>query len=224
MNSLAREAVWAFDAYGTLFDIHSAVRGQSEQLGSRAAEFAGLWRSKQLEYSWVRSLANAHADFWSCTVAALDFALAMHGLSDAALREALLEAYRFPAPYPDALPALQRLRAAGAQIAVLSNGTPGMLEAAISGAGLTCLFDAVLSVEEAGVFKPHRRVYELVTRRFEVSASAVHFCSANAWDIAGASAFGFATVWINRSGQPPEYGIDAAAAVVGSLDELPIAG
>lgn len=209
-----------FDAYGTLFDIHSAVRREAGRLGERAAALSDLWRSKQLEYSWVRSLLGAPADFWACTTAALDFALQAGGVAEPGLRQALLDAYRKVDAFDDAAPLLKRLRARGRKTAILSNGTPKMLADAVGSAGLGPLFDAMLSVEPAGVFKPDRRVYACVAARFAVTAGEVAFCSANAWDIAGAQAFGFRTIWINRTGKPAEYGIEHAARVARSLGEL----
>lgn len=220
MNAPRKRTVWVFDAYGTLFDIHSAVRKQAARLGESAVRLSQSWRTKQLEYSWVRSLMGRHADFWDCTLAALDFALAAEGLADPALRDALCEAYRTPDAYGDAVATLRDLRAGGASTAILSNGSPQMLAAAVSHAGFEPLLDAVLSVEEVGIFKPDSRVYELATARFSVAAAEIRFCSSNAWDIAGAQAFGFQTVWVNRTSQPEEYGIAAHAKVIRSLAEI----
>lgn len=197
--------VYVFDAYGTLFDVHSAVARLGERIGPDADRLSTLWRVKQLEYSWVRSLMRRHADFWRLTEDALDFAMAAVPGVDPGLREPLLDAYRTLDAYPEVPAVLGELRRRGARLAILSNGSPTMLADATGSAGLDDLLDAVLSIEPAGIFKPDASVYRLVLDRFEVAADAVSFQSSNAWDIAGARAFGFATVWINRTRQPREY-------------------
>lgn len=198
-------ALYVFDAYGTLFDVHAAVARHRDAIGPQADRLSELWRVKQLEYSWVRALAGAHRDFRALTEEALDFAIARLGGVGAGQRESLLDAWRTLDAYPDARPALERLRAAGARTAILSNGTPDMLADAVRAAGLAALLDAVLSVEAAGVCKTHPRAYALVTQRFACAPAEVTFVSSNRWDIAGATAFGFGCVWIDRSGQPDEY-------------------
>ncbi len=198
-------SVYVFDAYGTLFDVHSAVAKLGGRIGSEAERLSALWRTKQLEYSWVRSLMRRHADFWRLTEDALDFAMAAVPDVNPSLRRALLEAYRTLDAYPEVPAVLGELRQRDARCAILSNGSPEMLAEATRSAGLDRLLDAVLSIETAGIFKPDASVYRLVLDRFEVPAEAVSFQSSNAWDIAGARAFGFATVWINRTAQPREY-------------------
>ncbi len=197
--------VYVFDAYGTLFDVHSAVARLAGRIGSDADRLSALWRTKQLEYSWVLSLMRRHADFWRLTEDALDFAMAAVPGTDAALREPLLDAYRTLDAYPEVPAVLAKLRGRGARCAILSNGSPEMLADAVGSAGLAELLDAVLSIEEAGIFKPDPGVYRLVLHRFGLRADEVSFQSSNAWDIAGATAFGFSPVWINRTGQPREY-------------------
>lgn len=196
--------IYVFDAYGTLFDVHSAVA----RLGADIREperLSELWRTKQLEYSWVRSLAGRHRDFWSLTEDALDFAIAKLGGVPTGLRAGLLEAYRALDAYPDVAPVLSALRARGATTAILSNASQPMLDAAVASAGIAELLDAALSVDDAGVFKTDPRAYALVGARFGVEPGEVSFQSSNRWDVAGASAFGFRPVWINRSGAPDEY-------------------
>ncbi|HRK96012.1 MAG TPA: haloacid dehalogenase type II [Rhodospirillales bacterium] len=197
--------VYVFDAYGTLFDVHSAVARLGDQIGPDADRLSALWRVKQLEYSWVRSLMRRHADFWRLTEDALDFAMAAVPGFDPGLRQPLLDAYRTLDAYPEVPAVLGELRRRGARLAILSNGSPAMLADATGSAGLDDLLDAVLSIEQAGIFKPDASVYRLVLDRFDVAAEAVSFQSSNAWDVAGARAFGFATVWINRTAQPREY-------------------
>ena len=202
---MAAPGVYVFDAYGTLFDVHSAVARLSGRIGPAGERLSALWRTKQLEYSWVRSLMRRHADFWRLTEDALDFAMAAVPDVDPSLRRALLEAYRTLDSYQEVPAVLGELGRQGARLAILSNGSPEMLAAATRSAGLDDLLHAVLSVEAAGIFKPDPSVYRLVLDRFGVGANAVSFQSSNAWDIAGATAFGFATVWINRTAQPREY-------------------
>lgn len=207
---MARHAVYVFDAYGTLFDVHSAVARLRDRLGPDAERLSELWRIKQMEYSWVRSLMHhgsdyRHRDFWQLTEDALDYATAAVGGIDPVLRRPLLDAYRELDAYPEVASVLAALRERGARTAILSNGSPEMLAAATRSAGLDDRLDAVLSVEDAGIFKPDPRVYQLVLDRFSVAAGEVSFQSSNGWDVAGAGAFGFDVVWINRKGQPREY-------------------
>lgn len=195
-----------FDAYGTLFDVAGAARiAATEPGGGRLAEvwprLAEDWRHKQIEYAWHRTITGHHAGFDAVTADALDWAMAATGLDDAGLRARLLALYdRLPC-YPE-VPGV--LAALAARKAILSNGTPAMLAAACDAAGIREAFEAVLSVEDAGVFKPHRSVYDMVPARLRVAAGEVLFVSSNGWDIAGAAAYGFRTVWVNRAGAPRE--------------------
>lgn len=210
-----------FDAYGTLFDVHSAVMRHADRIAGRQAQaLSDLWRMKQLEYSWVRSLMGRHRDFWRLTEEALDFALARFPQDDPGLRADLLAAYRRLDAYPDAAPLLARLRQHGLSTAILSNGEPAMLAAAAESSGLATLLDRILSIEACGVFKTHPAAYALVTEAFGCEAGEVLFVSSNRWDIAGASAFGFRCVWINRAGNPDEYPDLPPVSVARSLAEL----
>jgi 2-haloacid dehalogenase len=195
-----------FDAYGTLFDLGSAVRRQGNALGDEADAVALTWRSKQLEYAWAGSLRKSHTDFWTCTVEALDHALSFHG-ANPNLRDDLLQAYRTLDSYPDAVEALTYLRARGIQTAILSNGTPQMLEEACEVAGLDRLLDACLSIEEFGIYKPAPAAYALAGARLGLGPSSIGFVSSNPWDVAGALNFGFLPVWVNRDGQLDEYSL-----------------
>lgn len=210
-----------FDAYGTLFDVHSAVMRHATAVGPAAAALSNTWRLKQLEYSWMRSLMRRHADFWTVTGEALDVAMAAAGLSDAALRERLLEAYLSLDAYPEVPGVLDRLNAAGLRCAVLSNGSPEMLRSAVGSAGLAGRLEAVLSVEEVGIYKPDPRVYQLAVDRLGVPAAQISFQSSNVWDAAGAAAFGFQVVWINRGAQPREYGWALRGREIATLEALP---
>jgi 2-haloacid dehalogenase len=209
-----------FDAYGTLFDVHSAVARLRARVGARADPLSQLWRSKQLEYTWLRALMGRHADFWRVTGDALDYALARTGV-DATLRAPLLQAYLALDAYPEVPDALRRLRAGGLKTAILSNGEPNMLRAAANSAGIAELLDAILSVEEVGVFKPHPQVYQLALDRLALRPHQIAFQSSNAWDVSGAAAFGLRAVWINRQGMPPERLPGAAEHELGDLSGLP---
>jgi 2-haloacid dehalogenase len=209
-----------FDAYGTLFDVHSAVARHAEAVGPNAAQLSELWRVKQLEYTWVLSLAGRYEPFWTLTQRALDYALAHFPNVDPAVRARLLDAYRALDAYPEVAGVLTRLRERGAKIGILSNGDPGMLREAVASAGLGALLDAVLSVEDAGVFKTSPRAYGLVGSTFGTRAETVAFVSSNRWDIAGAAAFGFRPVWVNRAGLPDEYAGLEPIAVVSALSAL----
>ena len=196
-----------FDAYGTLFDVNAAARRAAEEPGrERLADLwpqiARDWRAKQLEYSWLRAVAGRHTDFWAVTQDGLDWALEAAGIEDADLRDRLLDLYRELDAYPEVPEMLSELKAKGLATAILSNGAPGMLDAAVSSAGIGASLDAVLSVEDVGVFKPHDRVYDMVQARFGGTREEVLFVSSNGWDAAGAAGYGFRTVWVNRAGAP----------------------
>ncbi|WP_207480604.1 haloacid dehalogenase type II [Arenibaculum pallidiluteum] len=210
-----------FDAYGTLFDVHSAVRRHAAALGDGADGVSQLWRARQLEYAWIASLSGRYRDFWTLTGEALDFALAAHGIDDPALRASLMDAYLQLDPYPEVPGVLARLREAGVRTAILSNGSPMMLERAVKSAALGDLLDAVLSVDEVGAYKPDPRVYALACERLGVAPEAVAFQSSNAWDAAGAAAYGFRVHWINRSGQPREYAAMGPVLPLTDLSTLP---
>jgi len=191
-----------FDAYGTLFDTASAARRLAGEIGDKAGPLAALWREKQLAYTWLRAVQGRHADFWQVTGDALDFALEALAIDRPGLRDRLMQLYLTLDPYPEVPGVLRRLRAAGLKTAILSNGTPRMIEALAAGAGLQ--FDALLSVEQAGVYKPHAGVYQLALDTLGLPARAIAFQSSNGWDAYGASAFGMQVVWCNRSRQPRE--------------------
>ena len=187
-----------FDAYGTLLDVHGPSAQLADRIGPAFAEFSKLWRQKQLEYTWLRSLMRKHADFAQVTADALDYAMAAHGLHDKGLRADLLGLFEKLVAYPDAASTLQAIAARGLKTAILSNGSPKMLDAAVHSGGLQ--LDAVISVEAVGVYKPDPRVYELALERFRLSEpQEILFVSANPWDAQGASSFGFKVVRINRA-------------------------
>jgi 2-haloacid dehalogenase len=193
-----------FDAYGTLFDYASAAEGCRDALGDKLERVNALWREKQLQYTWLRASQGRHADFWQVTGDALDFVLESLGLADPVLRERLMSLYLTLRTFPEVHDALGRLKEMGLRTAILSNGSPRMLQAAVEGSKIGPLIDLVLSVEEVGVFKPHPDVYRLAIDRLKLAPTEIAFSSSNAWDAYAASAFGMRVVWCNRYGQKPE--------------------
>jgi len=218
---LGKTAACVFDAYGTLFDVASAAERCREELGGKADALAAAWRTNQLEYSWLRSLMGQHADFWQVTGDGLDQAMESLGIGGAALRAKLMELYRVLSAYPDAKGVLAALKRAGRPAAILSNGSPAMLDAAVKSAGIGDLLAHVLSVEDVGIYKPDRRVYQLAVDRLGVSAERICFVSSNGWDAAGAAAFGMKSVWANRGGSARWRLPGAPVAVIKNLGELP---
>jgi 2-haloacid dehalogenase len=210
-----------FDAYGTLFDVHSAVRVYQARLGPVAETLSGRWRSKQLEYTWLRSLMQRHADFWQVTREALEYACQEAGVRDESLKADLMNAYLRLECYPDVLDCLTQLRNAGLRLAILSNGSPAMLDSAVRVNHLEGLFEAVASVEEVGIYKPSPRVYQLAVDRLRLDADAISFQSANAWDAVAAASSGMRVAWINRFRQPREQLPFQADVEISSLAELP---
>ena len=210
-----------FDAYGTLFDVSSVARGAQDELGPSWQALSDLWRMKQLQYTWLRGLSGNHADFWQVTGDALDFAMTSIGIADSGLRNRLMDLYLRISAYPEVKETLCRLKASGLKLAVLSNGTPSMLSSAVDNANLGGLFDAVLSVEEVGVFKPHSSVYQLAVDRLAVAPKQICFISANGWDAFSAKAFGFHVLWCNRFAQVPERIPDVPDGEILDLSELP---
>ena len=211
-----------FDAYGTLFDFASAAAGCRDVLGERVGSLTALRRDKQLQYTWLRALQDRHVDFWQVTGDALDHALETLGIDQhPGLRERLMGLYRALDAFPEVPGTLRRLKEAGFATAVLSNGSPEMLRSAVEGAGIGGLLDAVLSIEEVGVFKPHPKVYRLAVDRLGVPAEAIAFQSSNAWDAYADSAFGMRVVWCNRYGQRPERLPGAPDREIRTLAELP---
>lgn len=209
-----------FDAYGTLFDVHSAVARHAGRIGPEAARLSETWRTKQLEYSWVLSLAQRYEPFWVLTERALDYAFARCPSVDRSVGPLLLEAYRSLDCYREVPALLDALRGAGVRTGILSNGDLPMLGDAIASAGLAGRLDAILSVESVKTFKTSPRTYDLVLRALQLAPRDVVFVSSNRWDIAGAAAFGFVPVWVNRAGLPDEYpGLEPAGAVA-DLSEL----
>ena len=210
-----------FDAYGTLFDVHSAVARHNDSMGNVGDRVSQLWRTKQLEYTWLRSLMGRHTDFWQVTGDALDYALDAFDIGDTALRDKLMDAYLTLTPYPEVQDTLHALKHRGLKLAILSNGAPSMLDAAVASAGIKELLDAVLSVEDVGIYKPDARVYQLAVDRLQIPAGQISFQSSNAWDAVGAAAFGFKVAWVNRFAQGRERLPAQPQAEIRTLSELP---
>lgn len=210
-----------FDAYGTLFDFASAARNCRDVPPDQIGPLTNLWRDKQLQYTWLRAVQGMHADFWQVTSDALDYSLETLGVGGKGLNERLMQLYLELEPFPEVPEVLARLKRSGVRMAVLSNGSPKMLEAVVIAANLGHYFDAVLSVEEVGVFKPHPKVYRLAVDRLGVPAGAISFQSSNAWDAYAASAFGMQVVWCNRYGQRRERLPGEPNREIKTLAELP---
>ena len=218
---LAGVQACVFDAYGTLFDFASAARSCRDVLGETIDTLTALWRDKQLQYTWLRAVQGRHADFWQVTGDALDFALETLAIDKPGLRDRLMNLYLTLQPFPEVPEVLEQLKTSGLRTAILSNGSPVMLDEVVRAAGLSTLIDAVLSVEAVGVYKPHPKVYQLAVDRLGVPAAAIAFQSSNAWDAYAASAFGMQVVWCNRYGQQPERLPGQPDRTVRSLSELP---
>jgi 2-haloacid dehalogenase len=209
-----------FDAYGTLFDVHAAVAAHDAAIGEHAAAFSQTWRAKQLEYSWIHSLAGRFSPFWTLTERALDYAMERYGIDDDALRTNLLAAYRHIPPFADVVACLTRLRVLGVKLAILTNANRDMVDTAVSQAGLAPLLGDVISAEDVARFKTDPAVYQLACDRLHMPPSRVAFVSSNAWDVAGAGAFGLACIWLRRHALPREYQDFPMKAVIGGLDDL----
>ena len=198
-------AAYVFDAYGTLFDVHAAVRRHAAAIGPDGQLLSDIWRAKQLEYSWTRALMGRWQDFWALTEQALDYAFERVPSADRALRQPLLDAYWKLDCFPEVPQVLRNLKANGAKVAILSNGSRPMLDSAVKNAALDQVIDDVFSVDDLKTYKTAPAVYDLITTTYRLYPDAVSFQSSNRWDIAGAAAFGFRTVWINRAQMPDEY-------------------
>ncbi|MDP1733215.1 MAG: haloacid dehalogenase type II [Sulfuritalea sp.] len=210
-----------FDAYGTLFDFNSAASAARDELGNDWQRLSDLWRLKQLQYTWLRGLAQQHADFWNVTGDALDFALATLQIERPGLRDRLMNLYLQLNTYSEVPAMLRELKRRGIKLAILSNGTPAMLAAVVAHSGLEGVFDGVFSVEEVGVYKPHPSVYALAAERLKTAPSRICFLSSNGWDAYSAKAFGFQVIWCNRFGQAPERIPATPDGEIVDLSELP---
>lgn len=220
-RALTGTEICVFDAYGTLFDFNSAVARHRAVIGAKADPLANMWRSKQIQYTWLRNGMGSYAKFWQVTGEALDHCLAAHGIADRGVREKLMGAYLALDPFPEVPAMLDSLKRAGLRLAILSNGNPEMLDPMVAASGLSDRFEAVLSVDAMQVFKPDPRVYRLVEARCGVKPDKVCFLSSNCWDAHGAAHFGFATVWVNRAGAPDDNLPGKTVATIKNLSQLP---
>ena len=210
-----------FDAYGTLFDVAAAAAQCRDALGDKADELSVLWRTRQLEYTWLRSLMQEYVEFRQVTCDGLDYAMAALGIEDDALRQRLMDIYMRLDAYPEVKDVLSALKAGGIKTAVLSNGSPEMLSSAVDNAGIADLLDDVFSVDSIGVYKPHPSVYQMAVDGLGVDAARICFMSSNAWDAAAGANFGYRVVWVNRFGQPQERIPGEPEHEVKTLEALP---
>ncbi len=187
-----------FDAYGTLFDVNSAAEKCKERLGDKWEGFANYWRTTQLEYTWLRSLMKRHKDFWQITEDSLDKSMNFYNI-DTAMRSELLNLYKVLSPFTEVRDALNKLKLSNYKLAILSNGTPDLLNELVVSNGLKDIFDDIFSVEEVGIFKPDSKVYDLPINKYNIEKNEVLFLSANTWDVSGAGNYGYNTVWVNRN-------------------------
>lgn len=220
-NGLKGIRACVFDAYGTLFDFNSATERCRGELGDKADALSEMWRNKQLQYTWLRALMGRHAPFHQVTGEALDYAMAALEIPDPALKARLMDLYMKIDAFPEVPRVLAALKSAGMKTAILSNGSPEMLDAAVAHTGIGDFLDAVISVEEAGIFKPHFSVYQLAVERLGVSAAEISFQSSNAWDAVAAATFGMRVVWVNRYAQPAERLTADPDIEVETLEALP---
>jgi 2-haloacid dehalogenase len=214
------QRAFVFDAYGTLFDVHAAAARYAAEIGPQYERMSQIWRTKHLEYTWIHAQTGRHVPFWTLTARSLDYAIASVGGVPAGVRDKLLAAYRQMAAFPEVPDMLATLRQRGLKLAILTNGDPDMIADAVRAAGLEGRLDHVISIADAGVFKPAMRVYQLAADRLGVPAREITFFSQNRWDIAGAHVFGFDTVWVNRAGAPDEYPDMPAGKIVRDLKSV----
>ena len=210
-----------FDAYGTLFDVAAAAAHCKDALGDKADPLTALWRTRQLEYTWLRSLMQEYVEFWQVTGDGLDYAMAALGIDDTALRERLMDIYMRLDAYPEVKDVLTTLKGGGVKTAILSNGTPKMLNAAVENAAIDGVLDFSFSVDAIDIYKPHPSVYQMAVDGLGVEAGRICFMSSNAWDAAAAANFGFRVVWVNRFGQPAERIPGRPEHEITTLEALP---
>ena len=187
-----------FDAYGTLFDVNSAAEKSKEKLGEKWESFANYWRTTQLEYTWLRSLMNRHKDFWKITEDSLDKSIKVHKI-DNSLRDELLDLYKVLKPFSEVGRTLKTLRKSSYKLAILSNGTPSLLNELVNSNSLENIFDDIFSVEDVGIYKPDSKVYDIPINKYKIQKNEVVFLSANTWDVSGAGNYGYQSIWVNRS-------------------------
>ncbi len=187
-----------FDAYGTLFDVNSAAEKCKEKIGDKWEGFANYWRTTQLEYTWLRSLMKRHKDFWQITEDSLDKSMKLYNI-DILMKEELLNLYKVLSPFPEVKETLNKLKDTNYKLAILSNGTPDLLNQLVRSSDLENIFDDIFSIEEVRIFKPDSKVYDIPVKKYKIQKNEIVFLSANTWDVSGAGNYGYNTVWVNRS-------------------------
>ena len=187
-----------FDAYGTLFDVNSAAEKCKEKIGNKWEDFANYWRTTQLEYTWLRSLMNRHKDFWKITEDSLDKSMKFFKI-DNSMRNDLLDLYKVLTPFSEVKETLNKLKKKDFKLAILSNGTPSLLENLVKNNNLENIFDDIFSIEEVGIFNPDSKVYELPVNKYNIKKDEILFLSANTWDVSGGGNYGYNSVWVNRN-------------------------
>ena len=187
-----------FDAYGTLFDVNSAAKNCKDKIGDKWEGFANYWRTTQLEYTWLRSLMKRHKDFWRVTEDSLDKSIKVFGI-DNSMRSELLNLYKILSPFEEVLETLKILKEKKYKLAILSNGTPALLNELVKSNNLNNLFDDIFSIEEVGTYKPDSKVYDMPVKKYKIQKKEVAFLSANTWDVAGGGNYGYTSIWVNRN-------------------------
>ena len=187
-----------FDAYGTLFDVNSAAKKCKDKIGNKWEDFANYWRTTQLEYTWLRSLMNRHKDFWQVTEDSLDKSMKAFEI-DSSMRNELLDLYKKLSTFPEVKEALNNLKERNYKLAILSNGTPALLNELVKSNNLDNIFDDIFSIEEAGIYKPNSKVYDLPIKKYQIQKYEVAFLSSNTWDVSGGGNYGYSAIWVNRN-------------------------
>ncbi len=187
-----------FDAYGTLFDVNSAAEKCKDKIGDKWESFANFWRTTQLEYTWLRSLMKRHKDFWQITEDSLDKSMKAFSI-DPSMKNELMNLYKVLSPFKEVPETLKKLKGKNFKLAILSNGTPSLLDELVKSNNLDKLFDDIFSIEEVGIYKPDSRVYDLPIKKYKIKNSEVMFLSANTWDVSGGGNYGYQSIWVNRN-------------------------
>ncbi|MDC0855898.1 haloacid dehalogenase type II [Candidatus Pelagibacter sp.] len=193
-----------FDAYGTLFDVNSAAEKCKDKIGEKWEGFANYWRTTQLEYTWLRSLMNKHKDFWQVTEDSLDKSIKLFKI-DVSMRSELLNLYKVLSPFEEVPKVLKTLKEKNYKLAILSNGTPSLLNGLVKSNNLDNIFDDIFSVEEVGIYKPDSRVYDMPIKKYKIKNDEVAFLSANTWDVSGGGNYGYSSIWVNRNNNIFDY-------------------
>ena len=208
-----------FDAYGTLFDVNSAAEKCKDKIGKKWESFSNYWRTTQLEYTWLRNLMGRHKDFWQITEDSLDKSMKLYNI-DTLMREELLNLYKNLSPFPEVKETLNKLKEANYKLAILSNGTPGLLNQLVKSNDLENMFDDIFSIEEVGIYKPDSKVYDIPIKKYRVQKNQIFFLSANTWDVSGAGNYGYNSVWVNRNNNIFDILDYKPSRKIKSLDQL----